>query len=586
MTRTEAIAEVDRIFDRFAAGEPAPGVVYGIVIDGELVHARGLGTLQVGVEALPDRDSVFRIASMTKSFTAAAVLLLRDGGRLRLDDAVSTWVPELADLARATADSPPITIEHLLTMSAGFPTDDPWGDRQQGLDPALFAAFLREGISLAWAPGTRFEYSNLGYGILGRVITRAAGVEYRDFVRDELLVPLGMNATAFLQEEVPVERLALGYLRRDGAWLEEPIDPYGALASMGGIFTSIGDLAHWVAGFTDAFPARDDPDEGHPLRRASRREMQQIHRAIEPELTWTSADAAPIVAVGGYGYGLGVTHDLRFGRIMEHGGGYPGYGSNMRWQAGSGIGVIAFGNARYAPMYRPVKEALVALLAAEAAPQRRVVAWRERDEARTAVEQLLEHWDDTTASRLFAMNVELDEPLTLRRAAVERLRDRHGTLRADESTPPESFSPAHIAWWMNGQRGRVHVEILLSPERPPRVQGLTLTSVPDPAALLTAYATRLVALMAEPAPGWPSDLPLAVGADRISIERALRAAAARFGPVVLGRATAGDGEKTATWRLSGDRGDLDLQLELEDAGGSLVKAGFVPRPMQAPTLAD
>ena len=586
MTRTEAIAEVDRIFDRFAAAEPAPGVVYGIVIDGELVHARGLGTLQVGVEALPDRDSVFRIASMTKSFTAAAVLLLRDGGRLRLDDPVSRWVPELADLARATADSPPITIEHLLTMSAGFPTDDPWGDRQQGLDPALFAAFLREGISLAWAPGTRFEYSNLGYGILGRVITRAAGVEYRDFVRDELLVPLGMNATAFLQEEVPVERLALGYLRRDGAWLEEPIDPYGALASMGGIFTSIGDLARWVAEFTDAFPARDDPDEGHPLRRASRREMQQIHRAIEPELTWTSADAAPVLGIAGYGYGLGVTHDLRFGRIVEHGGGYPGYGSTMRWQPASGIGVIAFGNARYAPMYRPVKEALVVVLAAQAAPLRRVVAWRERDEARTAVEQLLEHWDDATASRLFAMNVALDEPLALRKAAVERLRDRHGTLCADESTLPESLSPAHVTWWMNGLRGRVHVEMLLSPERPPRVQGLTLTSVPDPSALLTAYATRLVALLTEAAPAWPSDLPLAVGTDRISVERALRAAAARFGPVIVGRATAGDGEKTATWCLSGDRGDLDLQLELEDAGGSLVKAGFVPRPMQAPPLAD
>ena len=586
MRQTEAIAEVDSIFDRFAAAEPAPGVVFGIVIGGELVHARGLGTLQVGVDVLPDSDSVFRIASMTKSFTAAAVLLLRDRGRLRLDDAVSTWVPELADLARATADSPSITIEHLLTMSAGFPTDDPWGDRQQGLDPALFAAFLREGISLAWAPGTRFEYSNLGYGILGRVITAAAGVEYRDFVGDELLVPLGMNATTFVQEDVPVERLALGYLRRDGAWLEEPIDPYGALASMGGIFTSISDLARWVAGFTDAFPARDDPDEGHPLRRASRREMQQIHRAIEPELTWTSADAAPIVGVGGYGYGLGVTHDLRFGRIVEHGGGYPGYGSNMRWQPASGIGILAFGNARYAPIYRPVREALVVLLAAEAAPLRRVVAWRQRDEARTAVEQLLEHWDDATASRLFAMNVELDEPLTLRRAAMEQLHDLHGTLRADESALPQSASPAHVAWWMTGERGRVHVEILLSPERLPRVQSLKLTSVPDPSASLTAHASRLVALLAEPSPAWPSDLPLASPADRIASERALRVAAARFGPVVLGRSTAGDGEKTATWCLSSDHGELDLRVELDVAGGRLIKAGFVPRPMQAPTLAD
>ena len=72
-------------------------------------------------------------------------------------------------------------------------------------------------------------------------------------------------------------------MRRDDAWLEEPIDPYGALAAMGGIFTTVRDLARWVAGFLDAFPPRDDPDDGHPLSRASRREMQQVRRSVEPD---------------------------------------------------------------------------------------------------------------------------------------------------------------------------------------------------------------------------------------------------------------------------------------------------------------
>ncbi len=118
------------------------------------------------------------------------------------------------------------------------------------------------------------------------------------------------------------------------------------------------------------------------------------------------------------------------------------------------------------------------------------------------------------------------------------------------------------------------------------MQSLKLTSVPDPSALLAAHATRFVALLAEPRPAWPSDLPLGSAADRVASERALRFAAARFGPVVLGRSTAGDGEKTATWRLSSDHGELDLRVELEVPGGSLVKVGFVPRPMQAPMLAD
>ena len=259
MPLSESLDEIDAIFERCAAGSVAPGIAYGVLIGGELVTTGGFGTLEAGLDARPDQDSIFRIASMTKSFTAAAVLLLRDEGSLRLDDPIGRWVPDLADLRGPTADSPAITIEHLLTMSAGFPTDDPWGDPQQGLDLDRFADFLRGGETFAWAPGTRFEYSNLGYGILVRIVTRASGVEYRDFVRERLLEPLGMTATTYLLADVPPARLAHGYVRRDEAWLEEPIDPYGALAAMGGVFTSIRDLARWVAGFTDAFPPRDDP---------------------------------------------------------------------------------------------------------------------------------------------------------------------------------------------------------------------------------------------------------------------------------------------------------------------------------------
>ncbi len=254
---------------------------------------------------------------MTKSFTAAAVLLLRDEGRLRLDDPVTTWVPELAATQAAqTADSPSITIGSLLTMSAGLPTDDPWGDRQQGLAFGPFFDLLREPLPTAWPPDTRFEYSNLGYGILGRVITNSSGIEYRDLVRTRFLEPLGMTATTYAMEEIPADQLAHGYVRRDDAWLEEPIDGYGALASMGGVFTSVADLARWVAGFTDAFPPRDAPDDGHPLRRATRREMQQARRSVDPELTWASTEAAPILLGGGYGYGLFIADDLRLGRVV------------------------------------------------------------------------------------------------------------------------------------------------------------------------------------------------------------------------------------------------------------------------------
>ena len=187
---------------------------------GELIHTRGLGTLRLGEDALPDAASVFRIASMTKSFTAATVLLLRDEGRLRLDDPIAEHVPELASLRYPTTDSPPITIRHLLTMTSGLPTDDPWGDRQQDLDLGEFSRLLAGGLSFVWAPGTRFEYSNTGYGILGRLVTNVAGAEYRDVVRERLLAPLGMASTGYLAAEVPPERLADGYVWREGGFLE------------------------------------------------------------------------------------------------------------------------------------------------------------------------------------------------------------------------------------------------------------------------------------------------------------------------------------------------------------------------------
>jgi hypothetical protein len=202
------------------------------------------------------------------------------------------------------------------------------------------------------------------------------------------------------------------------------------------------------------------------------------------------------------------------------------------------------------------------------------------------VERLLDRWNDDAAAALFAMNVELDEPLARRRAAIDRLREIHGRLRPDASAETESLSPAHVAWWMVGERGRVKVEILLSPERPPRVQALTLTSVPDPSLALAAIADRLVALLGTPGPSWPSDVPLAASADRPAIERGLRAAEARFGPVALGRPTAGDGVKSATWRLSGDRGGLALAIDLEAADGAVEKATFIPASMEAPVLDD
>ncbi len=586
----DALRAADEVADRFLVGKHIPGVVYGVVVGGELIHSRGIGTLRVGEDAPPDADSVFRIASMTKSFTAATILRLRDEGRLSLDDPIARHVPELVSLNGPTTDSPAITIRHLLTMTAGLATDDPWGDRQQGLNLAAFSELLRGPLTFAWTPGTRFEYSNLGYGILGRLITNVVGAEYREVVRERLLGPLDMDATTYLVEDVPPTRLAHGYLWRDDAYIEEPTDPYGALASMGGIFTSVRDLARWVAFFTDAYPPRDDPEGAAPLSRATRREMQQANGAWFPSLTLSNPDADPEVSAGGYGLGLFVEDHSRWGRIVRHSGGYPGFGSNMRWHPASGLGVIVLGNHRYAPSTPLASELMDSLLAADAVPARRIRLAAPAAAARADIERLLGTWDDDLAARLFAMNIDLDEPIERRRAEIDRIHTVHGALRPDPDLPEVSETQLHVAWWLAGERGgRVRVEIRLSPESPSRVQTFGLTSVPEPGQRLVAAAAEVVGALNAADPAIPAELDLGPGIDRQALARVLRIAAARSSPLALGPAVAGDGLKSATWRLRGERGErgeLDLRLECDPDSGLVTVLALTQRPPPAPQHDD
>jgi CubicO group peptidase (beta-lactamase class C family) len=337
------LAALDKLARSFAERDGQPGLAYGVVAGGTLAHSGGLGERWLGGPR-PDADTVFRIASMTKSFTASTILLLRDEGLIGLDELAEVYVDELHDLHLPSADSPRVTIRQLLTMTAGFPTDDPWGDRQQGLAAPEFSRLLRGGVRLGWAPGTRFEYSNLGYAILGKVIEAVTGDPYSDAVQSRILRPLGMNQTGYDAAEFDPADLARGYQRGTDGWTELVPDGNGAFAPMGGVFSTVADLARWVSGFADAFPPRDGVPSGHPLSRAARREMQLPQIAIVSRLPGSFPDAG----MGSYGFGLFVEQDPVFGTIVQHSGGYPGYGSQMRWHPATGTGTIVLANGTYA----------------------------------------------------------------------------------------------------------------------------------------------------------------------------------------------------------------------------------------------
>src|SRR5690348_10100530 len=442
-----------------------PGLAYGVVAGGTLVHAGGLGEQWLG-GPVPGAGTVFRIASMTKSFTAAAVLLLRDEGALALDDPAGTYVPQLASMRLASPDSPAITIRNLLTMTAGFPTDDPWGDRQQGLPLDSFDQILAGGLSVSWAPGTQFEYSNLSYAVLGRVITAVTGTPYSDFVSSRLLTPLGMTATGYEPDGFSADQLARGYQRAGDTWAEQPPDGNGAFSPMGGLFSTVADLALWVSGMAGAFPPGEEADGGpHPLRRASRRELQLPQLGMPPR----PAGRLPGGADSGcYGFGLFVEDDPVHGRIVQHSGGYPGYGSHMRWHPATGLGTIVLANGTYAGAPGLGARMLDALLtasaglassggattasadgtAAQAAARLTVNGpapsgpWPQTLAGQQAVMALLSQWDDVAAAGLFTENVAWDRALDRRQQDIALVRERIGDFRADPSRAAEFDTPA------------------------------------------------------------------------------------------------------------------------------------------------
>src|SRR6516165_2085248 len=164
----------DHIFADFCLGAHIPGLVYGVVADGRLVHVGTFGVQDLKSRRRVTADTLFRIASMTKAFTALTVLKLRDDGRLRLDAPAEEYVPEMRGWKYPTGDSPRIRVRDLLNHIAGFVTDDPWGDRQTPLPEPEFTQLLHEGVPFTRSPGITFEYSNLGFAILGRIVTNVS----------------------------------------------------------------------------------------------------------------------------------------------------------------------------------------------------------------------------------------------------------------------------------------------------------------------------------------------------------------------------------------------------------------------------
>lgn len=478
----KAFPEIDKLFRDYAAGAHVPGAAWGIIIDGELAHTGVSGYRDVPSKAPVTPDSVFRIASMTKSFTAMAILKLRDEGKLSLEDPAEKYVPEMKALVYPTSDAPTITIRHLMSHAEGFPEDNPWGDQQLANTDEQLSAAIEAGIPFSNAPGVAYEYSNFGFAILGRIVANVADpsgsprtAAYTKYVTDNLLKPLGMTSTTLEPSRVPPDRLAHGYRWEDAQWKNEPLLANGSFGSMGGMLTTLSDLGRYVGAFLAAWPPRDGPETG-PVKRSSLREMQQVSRPAIGGVSRTASGAVQLNS-GGYGYGLRISQTCQFPTVVAHGGGLPGFGTQMRWLPEYGVGLIAFGNLTYTSWPRTFDAALEALARTGGLQPRAIAPSPALVAARDEVAKLIVTWDEAAAERIAAVNLFLDQSKDRRRAAIDALRTQVGTC-----TTGLGFDHVENAlrgdWTMRCERGRVRVAITLAPTMPPKVQFLSVSAAP------------------------------------------------------------------------------------------------------------
>lgn len=234
-------AQVDALFAKFTDGVQ-PGAAVMVIENGEIVHRAGYGHADLEERTLIDADTAFRLASVSKQFTAMAVMLLAEEGRLGYDDPVSRYLPQLSPY-------PAVTFRHLMTHTGGLPEYYEVIDTSAGMPSNADAlALLATMGGTVFAPGERYEYSNPGYDMLASLVAEVAGEDFPAFMRERIFVPLGMRGTLVHDHARPdVPRRALGYAPNGSGegYVLDNDDPLNGIVGSGGVYSTLNDLYRW-----------------------------------------------------------------------------------------------------------------------------------------------------------------------------------------------------------------------------------------------------------------------------------------------------------------------------------------------------
>lgn len=335
--KAAAVADVaGKLEERVAAfvkEHRLPGAAAGVVVEDQLAWSAGYGYADVETKRSHDAQTLFRIASITKTFTATAILQLRDEGKLHLDDPAVAFLPELNDAASSFGRIETVTVRRMLSHESGLMGDPPgarWFHDIYEASPAANLARAAE-IVTRIPPNVQQKYSNLAYQLLGEIVARLDARPYVEAIRERILDPLGMSSSGFHPLPAELEaRRAVGYRAR---WLSDEFIPAVGLAEFpaaeGGLQSCVEDVARWLSA---QFPMEGAP-EGHRtvLPDATLREMHRP-RYLEGE-KWEEA-----WCIGWYAQRKKDTV------WIQHSGGLPGFITNACFHAKERMGAIAFLN--------------------------------------------------------------------------------------------------------------------------------------------------------------------------------------------------------------------------------------------------
>jgi len=334
---TAAFPGLDKALEQERVAQDVPGIAVGVVIDGELAYAKGFGVVDPATKAVPDADTVYRIGSISKSFTGLALLSLRDDGVLGLDDPLARWLPEANKLVYPTRDDRPITLRQLAQHTSGLPRDGAF-DMEANPDEATVLGSLAR-ITLDRSPGLQSVYSNLGFGLLGIVVSHAAKQSLHDVIVSRIFKPLGMTSSGWDVASLPAGHVAPTF-GPDGH--PKPPARLGAVDGAGGIYSSVRDMARYAGFLLAAYPPRDDDDRG-PIRRATIREAQHSGFALEPHVSRKPGDPSIDLDASSYGFGWVRQQSCTTDQIW-HNGAIDSYRAELALRTSSGVGVIVLTN--------------------------------------------------------------------------------------------------------------------------------------------------------------------------------------------------------------------------------------------------